>query len=140
MNNVEDSMGRLRFLVFYLVSGLGAALTQIFAQPDSPVPMVGASGAIGGVLGAYIVLYPRVRVYNIVPIFFFPVTFALPAWLMLGYWMFVQVADAATGMDGGVAVWAHVGGFVTGVILIKFFARPEYVAEHKARRWRPRRA
>jgi membrane associated rhomboid family serine protease len=139
-NNVEDSMGRLRFLAFYLLSGLGAALMQVWAQPDSPVPMVGASGAIGGVLGAYIVLYPRVRVFTFVPVFIFPLTFPLPAWVMLGYWIFLQVTTALSGMDGGVAVWAHVGGFLTGVILIKFFARPEYIAEHKARRWRPQKA
>jgi membrane associated rhomboid family serine protease len=138
-NNVEDSMGRLRFVVFYLLCGVAAALAQVAAGPDSIIPMVGASGAIGGVMGAYVLLYPRARVYTLIPIFIIFTSVALPAWVMLGYWMLLQVFGGlgATG-EGGVAFWAHIGGFAAGVVLIKFFARPDYIAQHKAHHWRPR--
>jgi membrane associated rhomboid family serine protease len=138
-DNVEDSMGHARFAIFYLLCGLAAAAAQVLAQPASIVPMVGASGAIGGVLGAYVVLYPRVKVYNFVFFGFFFTTIALPAWLMLGYWFLLQVLGVVTGGEGGVAVWAHVGGFLTGMALIKVFARADFVAEHAARQWTPRR-
>jgi len=140
-NNVEDSMGRLRFIAFYLLTGLAAALGQVIASPASIVPMVGASGAISGVMGAYLVLYPRVRVYTLVPIFIFFTSIALPAWFMLGYWFLLQLLSGlfSSGEKGGVAFWAHIGGFVAGVVLIKFFARPEYVQAHRAHRWRPQR-
>jgi len=138
-NNVEDSMGRGRFLVFYLLCGVLAAFAQVIAEPSSPVPMVGASGAISGVMGAYIVLYPRVRVYTLVPIFIILTTIALPAWVMLGYWMLLQIFGGLSGQEGGVAFWAHIGGFVAGVVLVKLFARADYIAEHRARHWRPSR-
>jgi membrane associated rhomboid family serine protease len=140
-NNVEDSMGRLRFVGFYLLTGLAAAFGQIITAPDSVIPMVGASGAISGVMGAYLILYPRVRVYALVPIFVFITSVALPAWVMLGYWFLIQLASGflADSDVGGVAFWAHVGGFVAGVALIKFFARDEYVYAHRAHQWRPRR-
>jgi membrane associated rhomboid family serine protease len=139
-NNVEDSMGRFRFIVFYLLCGIGAAFAQVFVNPASMVPMVGASGAISGVMGAYVILYPHVRVYTLLPLGFFITTVALPAWVMLGYWMLLQVFGgfAATGEGGGVAFWAHIGGFVAGVALIKLFARKAYIAEHQRRHWRPR--
>lgn len=136
-NNVEDSMGRGRFIAFYLLCGIAAAAAQVLAQPDSAIPMVGASGAISGVMGAYIVLYPRVRVYTLVPLFIIFTTVALPAWVILGYWMLLQVVGGLSGQEGGVAFWAHVGGFVAGVVLVKLFARPDYIAEHRARHWRP---
>jgi membrane associated rhomboid family serine protease len=138
-NNVEDAMGRGRFVVYYLVSGLAAAAAQVVADPASLAPMVGASGAISGVMGGYLVLYPRVRVYTLVPIFFFITSMALPAWFMLLYWFALQLLGgfaAMTGEGGGVAFWAHVGGFVAGVVLVKLFAQPEYVAAHRAQ-WRP---
>lgn len=140
-NNVEDSMGRLRFIGFYLITGLAAAFGQVVNNPGSIIPMVGASGAISGVMGAYLILYPRVRVYALIPIFVFFTSIALPAWAMLGYWFFIQFISGlmANGDMGGVAFWAHIGGFVAGVVLIKFFARPEYIAAHKATHWRPRR-
>jgi membrane associated rhomboid family serine protease len=138
-NNVEDSMGRGRFVAFYLLSGVGGALGQVLSDPASIVPMVGASGAISGVMGAYVVLYPRVRVFCFVLLGFIFTSVALPAWVMLGYWMLLQVVGGlGTGEGGGVAFWAHVGGFVVGVALIKLFARPDYIAEHKAHHWRPR--
>lgn len=133
-NNVEDSMGRGRFLLFYLVCGLAAALTHILAQPASPIPTVGASGAISGVLGAYLVLYPRVRIRMF---FFFIIFFKvipIPAWMVLIWWFFWQVVAAlpelknAGDLSGGVAVWAHVGGFITGVLLVKIFENPRLVA------------
>lgn len=141
-NNVEDSMGHLRFLAFYLMCGLAAAAAQILTNPSSPIPMVGASGAISGVMGAYLVLYPRVRVYTLVPLGFFITSMALPAWVMLGYWFLIQFVSGLVdvgGEGGGVAFWAHVGGFVAGLVLVKLFARSDYVAEHQAHHWRPRR-
>jgi membrane associated rhomboid family serine protease len=141
-NNVEDSMGRLRFMIFYLVCGLAAAAGQIVTSPASAIPMVGASGAISGVMGAYLVLYPKVRVYTLVPLGFFLTSMALPAWVMLGYWFFIQFVSGLVsfgGEAGGVAFWAHVGGFVAGVVLVKLFARADYIAEHRTQQWRPRR-
>jgi membrane associated rhomboid family serine protease len=141
-NNVEDSMGRLRFIVFYLLCGLAAATGQILTSPSSPIPMVGASGAISGVMGAYLVLYPNVRVFTLVPLGFFLTSMALPAWVMLGYWFLIQFVSglASFGGDiGGVAFWAHVGGFVAGLVLVKLFARSDYVSAHRAHHWRPQR-
>ncbi len=138
-NNVEDSMGRLRFLIFYLMCGLGAALAQVLSNPSSITPMVGASGAISGVMGAYILLFPRARVYSIVVLFIFITTVALPAWVMLGYWMALQLLGALGGAESGVAFAAHVGGFVAGLLLIKLFVRPDYLAQHKAHHYRPQR-
>ena len=134
-------MGRLRYVAFYLITGLAAACGQILANPGSIVPMVGASGAISGVMGAYLILYPRVKVYALVPIFIFFTSIALPAWMMLGYWFFIQLASGLLSSSemGGVAFWAHVGGFVAGVALIKSFARPEFIQAHRAHHWRPRR-
>jgi membrane associated rhomboid family serine protease len=140
-NNVEDAMTRTRFIAFYLICGLAAALLQVLADAGSPIPMVGASGAISGVMGAYLVLYPRVRVYTLVPLGFFITTFALPAWVMLLYWMGLQLLGGFTqiGGEGGVAFWAHVGGFLAGVICVKLFARSDRVASHSSHGWRPQR-
>ncbi len=141
-NNIEDAMGRLRFVVFYLVCGLAAAFLQVFTNSASGIPMVGASGAISGVMGAYLVLYPRVRVFAMVPLGFMLTSVAMPAWTMLIYWLLIQfvsgLADAGR-ETGGVAFWAHVGGFLAGVVLIKLFARTDYLAEHTAHHWQPRR-
>ncbi|HVL56750.1 MAG TPA: rhomboid family intramembrane serine protease [Burkholderiaceae bacterium] len=138
-NNVEDSMTRPRFVAFYLLCGLAAAFAQVLVDPTSRVPMVGASGAISGVLGAYLVLFPRVRVYVLV-IFF---SVALPAWAMILYWALLQlfggVTTAVTAQSGGVAFWAHLGGFVAGVALVKAFVRPDRLAAHVSHHWRPRR-
>src|SRR6185503_3067281 len=135
-NNIEDSMGGPRFIVFYLICGLAAAATHILVQPGSPVPTVGASGAISGILGAYLVLYPRVRV-NMLFIFVFLIrVIPVPAWLVLLWWFALQVitglpelSPVRPEVSGGVAVWAHVGGFVAGVLLIKLFEKPRLVAE-----------
>ena len=136
-NNVEDAMGRVRFIVFYLLCGLAAALTQVALQPSSIIPMVGASGAISGVMGAYVVLYPRVKVYNFLFLGFFFTTIALPAWAMLGYWFLLQLFGTLGASEGGVAVFAHIGGFIAGAVLIKLFAREDYLAEHAAHQWQP---
>src|SRR5207237_1669944 len=130
-NNIEDSMGHARFVVFYLLCGVAAAAAQMLVAPRSVVPMVGASGAISGVMGAYTLLYPRVRVHTLVTLGFFVTTVTLPAYVMLGYWFVLQLLMGAVGAlsptEGGVAVWAHVGGFLTGLLLVKLFANPEFL-------------
>jgi membrane associated rhomboid family serine protease len=134
-NNVEDSMGHVRYLAFYLLCGLAAAAAQTFVSPDSVIPMVGASGAISGVMGAYVILYPRVRVHMLVFLFIFVTRIVVPAYLMLGYWFLLQLlgGSAARGEGGvGVAFWAHVGGFVAGALLISVFKDPELVSRHRA--------
>jgi membrane associated rhomboid family serine protease len=141
-NNIEDSMTRPRFTAFYFVCGLGAALAQVFAEPSSRIPMVGASGAISGVMGAYLVLFPRVRVFTLVPLGFFITSIALPAWAMLLYWALLQFLGGLTSVAGaqaGVAFWAHLGGFIAGVALIKLLERPDRLAAHRSHHWRPRR-
>ena len=132
-NNVEDSMGRVRYVLFYLLSGLGAAATQTLLSPTSAVPMVGASGAISGVMGAYVILYPTVQVHMLVVLVVFITRIVVPAYLMLGYWFLLQLLQgtATLGSTGGVAFWAHVGGFVAGAGLIFLFRDPELVAEHR---------
>lgn len=131
-NNIEDAMGPGRFVVFYLVCGLLAAVAQILVDPSSAIPMVGASGAISGIMGAYLVLYPRVRVHMLVVLGFFITTIAVPASFMLVYWMFLQLVGSvfAGGGGGGVAFMAHVGGFIAGVVLIRLFTKPELLAAH----------
>jgi len=133
-DNVEDSMGSMRFAIFYLLSGLCASATQILSGPDSFLPMVGASGAIGGVMGAYIVLYPRVKVHLLV----FIMIFKVPAIVMLGYWVVLQVIGGISSMTstgGGVAFWAHVGGFVGGAILVLILKDDELLVKHPHHGW-----
>jgi len=129
-DNIEDTLGAGRYLVFYVLCGLAAALTHIAVQPQSPVPVLGASGAIAGVLGAYAVMFPRARVLTLVPIFFFIRIMELPALLILGYWFVLQIVsgslEAVTATQGGTAIWAHVGGFLAGMALI-FVMRPRKV-------------
>lgn len=137
--NVEDSMGHLRFAVFYLLCGVAAATAQIAADAASPIPMVGASGAIGGVMGAYIVLYPRVHVHMLFILGFYVTTFAVPAVFMLGYWIVVQLAGgmlSAGQGGGGVAFWAHVGGFGAGALLILLFRDKRLLDRHPYHGWR----
>jgi membrane associated rhomboid family serine protease len=144
-NNIEDSMTRPRYVLFYLLCGVAAAVAQVVVDPASGIPMVGASGAISGVMGAYLVLYPRVRVFTLVVLGFFVTTVALPAWVMLIYWMGIQVLSGVVdalgteGAAGGVAFWAHVGGFVAGVVLVKLFARPNQIVAHENHAYRPQR-
>ena len=125
-NNIEDSMGHLRVIAFYLLCGVAASAAHIFLAPASAVPMVGASGAISGIMGAYVLLYPQVRVHTWVPPIFM---LNIPAWAFLGYWFILQLTMGVANLgpemadQGGVAVWAHVGGFVAGVVLIKPFEK-----------------
>ncbi|HXD22331.1 MAG TPA: rhomboid family intramembrane serine protease [Gemmatimonadaceae bacterium] len=132
---IEDVMGPMRFLGFYLLCGLAAAAAQIIVTPSSPVPTVGASGAISGVMGAYLLLFPRVRVHMF---FFFFLIFRIPAWIVLLYWFAIQVLTGlpelnavGDGPTGGVAVWAHVGGFMTGLLLVRFFERPDLLSRRR---------
>jgi membrane associated rhomboid family serine protease len=137
-NNVEDSMGRLRFLGFYLVCGLAAAAAQVAIHPASPVPMVGASGAISGVLGGYLLLYPRARVRVLLILFIFIQVVRLPAFVVLLLWIGYQVVMGLPELmaidpeaSAGVAVFAHIGGFLAGLLLVKLFTRSDYLAEHR---------
>jgi membrane associated rhomboid family serine protease len=131
-NNIEDSMGSGRFLLFYLTCGLAAAAAHIIVQPGSPVPTVGASGAISGIMGAYLVLYPNVRVRMYFPPIFL---FRVRAWLVLIWWFLLQLLSGVPELttmrpevSSGVAFWAHVGGFIAGVVLVKVFETPRLVA------------
>ena len=138
-NNVEDSMGRVRFILFYLIAGIVAAGTHVLVDPASPVPTVGASGAISGVMGAYLMLHPRVRIRYFVPPFF---VLRFPAWAALLFWFGAQViaglpqlSPLREEISGGVAVWAHIGGFLAGVVLVRPFINLELVRKiEEARR------
>jgi membrane associated rhomboid family serine protease len=127
-NNIEDSMGRLRFLLFYLLGGVAALAAQIAIGPDAAVPTVGASGAVSAVLGGYLLLYPRARVVTVIFIIFFFTLIELPALLVLGFWIVQQIAfgyfdlHSPAGEGGGVAYFAHIGGFIFGLLLIKLAA------------------
>ncbi len=133
-NNIEDSMGHSRFLIFYLFCGVLAAATQVVVQPSSAIPMVGASGAISAVMGAYIVLYPRVKVHMLIFLGIFVTTVRVPAVYMLGYWFFLQIVGgipALASESGGVAFWAHAGGFIAGAILVNLFKNPKLLAQRE---------
>ncbi|MBI3576084.1 MAG: rhomboid family intramembrane serine protease [Gammaproteobacteria bacterium] len=122
-NNVEDSMGHVRFVIFYLLCGVAAVLAQALPNPDSAIPMIGASGAISGVLGAYLLLFPRAHVLVLIPLGMFSRMVPLPAMVVLGFWFVLQLISTALsdGSQGGVAFGAHIGGFVAGMILIPVF-------------------
>lgn len=122
-NNIEDSMGHLRFLLFYLIAGVIATVAHVLSAPASPIPTVGASGAISGAMGAYLILYPRVRVYTLFFFVIFVRIIPIPAWFILLYWFALQLLSgySTPAAGAGVAFWAHVGGFVTGVALVKLF-------------------
>ena len=127
-DNIEDRLGSGRYVVFYLVSGVVAGLTQAWINPASRIPAIGASGAIAGVLGAYLILFPASRVITLVPLFFLPWFIEIPAVLYLGIWFATQFFSGVLSFDatqaGGVAYWAHIGGFACGLVLILLFARP----------------
>lgn len=142
-DNVEDAMGHLRYLIFYLLGGILAALAHIALNPNSTVPAVGASGAIAAVMGAYLVLYPTAIVQVLVPVFLFFWTFHIPALVLIGIWFLTQLfaglaeigaIGEATGGEAGVAFWAHIGGFIAGLVLVFFFRRRRrriWVAPHR---------
>ncbi len=122
-NNVEDSMGHARFMIFYLLCGVAAVLAQAWPNPDSTIPMIGASGAISGVLGAYLLLFPRARVLVLIPLGAFSRIVYVPAMFVLGFWFVLQLISTALSDagQGGVAFGAHIGGFVAGMVLIPLF-------------------
>ncbi|KUK82841.1 MAG: putative membrane protein [Pelotomaculum thermopropionicum] len=133
-DNVEDRMGHLKYLVFYLIAGYIATLAHIFYSPLSNVPLIGASGAIAGVLGAYLILFPRAKVLTLIFIFIFIQIIPVPAVIFLGLWFVLQLLQGAAGLSQqvaqGVAFWAHIGGFVAGMLLVKLFARRKGYAEY----------
>ena len=116
-DNIEDNLGPLRFLIFYLLAGIGAAMTQVLMDTHSQVPMIGASGAIGGVLGAYLINFPNARVLVLIPFGFFSQLLKIRALYVLGFWFILQFISSG----GGIAYAAHIGGFISGMILILFF-------------------
>ena len=124
-NNIEDYLGPIRFILFYLLCGILAGLTQAIANPNASAPMVGASGAIAGVLGAYLVLFPSARVQSLILFFYFIRLIEVPAMIVLGFWFILQFFNGLAALNaplsGGVAYFAHIGGFVTGVLLIFLF-------------------
>lgn len=133
-DNVEDAMGPLRFVAFYLLCGLAAVAAQAATNPTSAIPMVGASGAIGGVMGAYAVLYPKVGVHMLLILGFWVDRVIVPAWMMLGYWFLIQIVGGIPALaeeGGGVAFWAHVGGFLAGVVLVFPFRNARRVSAHQ---------
>ena len=133
-DNIEDKLGKFRYVVFYILTGLSAALTQLFISilfGGGNVPMVGASGAVSGILGAYIKLFPHARILALVPVFFFLTFMELPALVFIGLWFFIQLVNGVISLPlvglGGVAWWAHIGGFVAGYMLVdKFLPRSRY--------------
>lgn len=138
-NNVEDAMGHTRFIAFYVLCGVAAAAAQALPNPDSAIPMIGASGAISGVLGAYLLLYPRARVLVLVPLGFYTRLLRLPALFVLGLWFVLQLISSALAdsSKGGVAWGAHIGGFVAGLVLVTIFKRRgiRLFAPARPRRW-----
>jgi len=136
-NNVEDSMGRFRFIVFYLICGMAAAAMQVARDPNSDIPMIGASGAIAGVLGAYLILHPFARVHTLLIIFIFIRVITLPAIVVLSFWFLIQLMSSLSPSvdQGGVAWNAHIGGFLTGLVLIRFFQRGKYIRSRRFYTW-----
>lgn len=132
-NNIEDHFGHFKFLVFYLLAGIGGSIAFMVTQPFSDTPMIGASGAIAGVLGAYLLLYPRARVHVLLFLFIFFTTIVLPAAVVLGFWIFLQVWEGLADFSsrGGVAYFAHIGGFCTGIALLKFMPAHRGIRQNK---------
>ncbi len=122
-DNVEDRLGHIRYLIFYLLCGVTAGLVHLYTNWDSQIPTIGASGAISGVMGAYLLLYPRSRILTLIPIIFFFQFFEIPAFIFLGYWLLIQLFSAGLTPRnvGGVAFWAHIGGFIAGLLFVKIF-------------------
>jgi len=122
-DNVEDRLGHLRYLIFYLLCGLASGISHLIINWQSTIPTIGASGAIAGVMGAYLILYPRAKVLTLIPIFFLPYFVEIPAFFFLGIWLLFQFLSAAAtvGKTGGIAWWAHIGGFIFGIIFLKLF-------------------
>jgi membrane associated rhomboid family serine protease len=129
-DNVEDRLGHVRFVIFYLLCGTAAALAQTFINSDSSIPMIGASGAISGVLGAYLLLFPHSRVLTLIPIIFFIQIVEVPAIVLLGLWFLMQIFSGVGSLGnqadvGGIAFWAHIAGFAAGLLLVNILKQPE---------------
>ena len=122
-DNIEDRLGHFRYLFFYLLCGVTAGLVHLFTNWDSKIPTIGASGAISGVMGAYLLLYPRSKILTLIPIFLFIQFIEIPAFIFLGYWLLIQLFSASLTPRnvGGIAFWAHIGGFIAGLLFIKIF-------------------
>ena len=122
-DNIEDRLGHSRYLIFYILSGVAAGLIHLYTNWGSKIPTIGASGAISGVMGAYLLLYPRAKILTLIPIFFFFQFVEIPAFIFLGYWLLIQLFSAGLTPKnvGGIAFWAHIGGFVAGLVFIKIF-------------------
>jgi len=140
-DNVEDTMGHVRYLLFYLLTGIAAALAQVLVEPGSGIPLVGASGAISGVLGAYILLFPRGRIRTLVLLGFFVTVVLIPAWVQIGLWVLLQFLNGFASLGvrteetgGGVAYFAHIGGFVAGALLVWVFKDQDAVDRQRAAR------
>jgi len=118
-DNIEDRLGKIKFIIFYLLTGVAASMAHVALNPDSAIPLIGASGAIAGILGAYIVLYPRAKILTLLFFFFFVQVVKIPAIIFLGIWFLTQILNIGAG--GGIAWYAHIGGFATGVVLIFLF-------------------
>ncbi len=144
-DNIEDRLGHGRFLLFYLLCGIGASVAHIAFNPESGIPSIGASGAIAGVLGAYMISFPMARVVTLVPLFFFLEVLYLPAFLFLFYWFFIQLFNGTLAIalsaqtGGGVAWWAHIGGFITGVVLVLLFPKSRWSRQRRYIVWYDRR-
>lgn len=128
---VEDHMGRFRFMIFYILAGVLASITYFLIDIHSRIPEFGASGAIAGVMGAYLLMFPRAKILTLIPIFFFPWFVELPALVFIGYWFLIQVVGGTLTLaspisQGGIAWWAHVGGFVSGMVMVPLFRRPSH--------------
>lgn len=120
-DNIEDRLGHVRYLIFYLMSGIASGLLHLALNPHSTIPTIGASGAIAGVMGAYMILYPRSKILTLIPLFFIPYFIEVPAFIFLGIWFLLQFLNAAGSSvhGGGIAWWAHIGGFIAGIIFLK---------------------
>ncbi|MGA7826346.1 MAG: rhomboid family intramembrane serine protease [Geobacteraceae bacterium] len=122
-NNIEDTLGKFRFIIFYFACGVAAAAGQVLSSPHSSIPMIGASGAIAGVMSAYLILYPHAKILTLLPIFFFFTFIKIPAFLIIGYWILLQFISATwihsgEPIRGGIAYFAHIGGFLAGVVML----------------------
>ncbi|MBW2646465.1 MAG: rhomboid family intramembrane serine protease [Deltaproteobacteria bacterium] len=140
--NVEDKIGPIRYLLFYLLCGLASGIAHIISDPSSQVPTIGASGAIAGIMGAYFILFPKSKILTLIPFFFFFHFVEIPAYFFLGIWFLIQFlsATASSGQIGGIAWWAHIGGFVFGIIFLKLFAlMPEIGASSKIQKMTKKR-
>ncbi len=140
-DNIEDILGHAKYLLFYLLCGIGAAMTQVYFSPDSRVPMVGASGAIAGVMGAYMMKFPHSRINTLIFLAFFITTVEVPAWVMLNYWFFIQSISGVGSVgysqvsQGGTAFLAHVGGFLAGIGLVYLMRPKERYSRRKDLYW-----